>query len=215
MLSSTNSKITNKRGRFIVIDGAEGTGKTTQAAILAARLRDRGRFVFEVREPGSTFIGEQIRSVILDVKNKGMLSTTELLLFMACRNELLVSIRRALDGGAWVICDRYIGSTYAYQQHTTLTQVFGLADLVLVDQDRSPCWKPDLCLILDLPVAERRIKDVRDRIEQKSEAYHEAVRNRFRKLEGFMPDVFRVLCVEGMPVASVTELILKELRSLC
>ena len=103
-------------GKFIVFEGIDGSGKTTQIELLAETLRDKGHDVVVVREPGSTSISEQIRNIILDPNNKDMDPMCELLLFEASRAQLVnEAIIPCLKRGAIVLCDRYIDSTVAYQ----------------------------------------------------------------------------------------------------
>ncbi len=103
-------------GKFIVFEGIDGSGKTTQIELLAKYLRDKGHDVEVVREPGGTSISEKIRHLILDPSNKEMHPMCELLLFEASRAQLVnETIIPALKRGAIVLCDRYIDSTVAYQ----------------------------------------------------------------------------------------------------
>ena len=104
------------RGRFIVVEGIDGSGKTTLAAKLARELKRRGRRVIRTREPGGTRLGEKIRGVLLDARNEAMTPQTELFLYMASRAQLVDQvIRPALRRGTDVVCDRYYYSTAAYQ----------------------------------------------------------------------------------------------------
>ena len=101
---------------FITFEGPDGSGKSTQAALLAEELRARGYTVFLTREPGGTAIGDQIRAVLHDLKNAGIHPHTEILLYSASRAQLVnEEIRPRLAAGEIVICDRYADSTLAYQ----------------------------------------------------------------------------------------------------
>lgn len=116
IVASMSDWITRLAGRFLVFDGPDGSGKTTQFARFADHCRSAGIGVCEVREPGGTKIGEQIRAVLLDPANTEMSLRCEMMLYMASRAELVEHcIRPALDRGDLVIADRFISSTLAYQ----------------------------------------------------------------------------------------------------
>jgi dTMP kinase len=163
-------------GRLLVFEGAEGAGKSTQIAMLAHALRARGVPHLVVREPGGTPTGETIRALLLDPAHE-MVPTTETLLFLASRAELVASvIRPALGAGRLVIADRFFLSTYAYQvggrrlpdEAVRAANSFATAGLV-----------PDLTILLrhrpaaGLERADRR--GPRDRIERAADSFHEAV----------------------------------------
>ena len=104
------------RGLFITLEGADGCGKSTQAAILADRIAATGREVVRLREPGGTAVSEKIRALVLDPENSEMAPECELLLFEASRAQLVRQvIEPALARGAVVVCDRFYDSTFAYQ----------------------------------------------------------------------------------------------------
>src|SRR5579859_7673779 len=104
------------RGLFITLEGPEGSGKSTQSRMLAARLRKEGHTVLESVEPGGTPIGQQIRRVLLDAKNQELCPTAELLLMFACRAQNVDQwILPALAAGQVVLCDRFTDSTLVYQ----------------------------------------------------------------------------------------------------
>ncbi len=162
-----------------MLEGPEGSGKSTQVAHLAHRLEDEGHTVRMVREPGGTVIGEQVRRVLLDAKNHNMTVGTELLLYMACRAQLVHEvIRPALDEGAVVVADRFLTSTIVYQ---------GIAGGMGAEEVnrlyRATCGEvqPDLVIVLDLP-AEAGLARVQaahggfDRVEQKPIEFHRRVR---------------------------------------
>ncbi|MEP4523647.1 MAG: dTMP kinase, partial [Alloalcanivorax venustensis] len=103
-------------GRFITLEGGEGAGKSSNLAWLAERLRDAGVAVTVTREPGGTDLAERIRQVLLDPGPEAMDDTTELLLVFAARAQHLAAlIRPALARGEWVLCDRFMDATWAYQ----------------------------------------------------------------------------------------------------
>src|ERR1043166_8144231 len=157
------------RGRFIVVEGIDGSGKSTMAARLARDLSRRGRRVVRTREPGGTRLGESIRAVLLDAKNSEMVPMTELFLYMASRAQLIDEIiRPALARGADVVCDRYYYSTAAYQGAAGRV---GIGTILEVAEKIARFEKPDLVALLDLPpsVARRREGNRHDRVESKSE----------------------------------------------
>jgi dTMP kinase len=163
-------------GRFVVFDGPDGSGKSTQFRALADAARASGIETVEVREPGGTPIGERIRDVLLDPALGEMVSRCEMLLYMASRAQLMAErVQPALTRGAFVLADRFISSTLAYQ---------GSAGGVPEDQIRTVGgialggrW-PDLVVIFDVDwkTAQSRMKPTLDRVERKGEAYHARVR---------------------------------------
>lgn len=176
------------RGMFITFEGIEGSGKTTQMRLAAAKLATDGHPVFETREPGGTQIGEQIRSVLLSPENGSMSPITELLLYEACRAQLIAEqIRPELEKGSLVLCDRYFDATTAYQGYGR-----GL-DLDLVERLNRIAGQgiePDLTILLDCTVEQglERIQDryrngpkgvgtgSPDRMESEDKAFHEKIR---------------------------------------
>jgi dTMP kinase len=180
------------RGKFIVFDGNEGCGKSTQAHMLKDALEAAGVQALLVRDPGTTRIGELVRAILLDPKNTEMGSRCEMLLFMAARAQMMKEIIvPALGEGKAVISDRFISSTLAYQLGGDgLTE----AEILNVGQAAVEKHWPDVTFILDLPV-EESIARVRpkfslfpddpdagaekDRIELRSFEYHERVRQNY------------------------------------
>jgi dTMP kinase len=133
---------------FITFEGPEGSGKTTQIRSLAEHLRQLGYNVLHTREPGGTEIGDQIRAVLFDMKNKAMHPRTEILLFQASRAQLVEQIIRPhlLQGGV-VLCDRYADSTLAYQGYGHQLDLSILEEIV---RFATGGLKPDLTLLLDV-----------------------------------------------------------------
>jgi dTMP kinase len=171
-----------KRGRFITFEGGEGVGKSTQIRRLAETLRGRGIDVVTTREPGGSPGAELLREVVLSGAARPYGPFAEALLFAAARDDHLdVTIRPALAAGKWVLSDRFADSTRAYQ---------GVAGRVDADLLRTlerlivGDTKPDLTLILDLPVGEG-LKRVRgrggelDRFESEGLVFHERLRRAF------------------------------------
>ncbi len=170
------------RGRFIVVEGIDGSGKSTMAGHIANDLRARGRQVLRTREPGGTPISEQIRALLLDPKNAAMVPFAELFLFMASRAQLVDEvIRPSLAKGVDVVCDRYYYSTAAYQGAAGKV---GIATVISVAEKIAKFQKPDLVVLLDLDPALARSRDgIRnDRVEIKGLEYQKKVRAGFLKL---------------------------------
>ncbi len=135
-----------KRGLFVTFEGGEGAGKSTQVNLLRGRLESRGRRVINLREPGGTPLGEELRQLLLNSTN--IATKTELLLFLAARSELVQKvIKPALDSGIDVICDRFIDSTAAYQGYGRKLDLNLISTLnaAVIDGCR-----PDLTILLDI-----------------------------------------------------------------
>jgi dTMP kinase len=171
-------RITNCR--FIVFDGVEGCGKSTQARLLTEALQQAGEQVVLTLEPGGTPVGEAVRACLLNPDFNEMHELTETFLFCADRAQhVLEVIRPALDGGQVVISDRYTSSTLVYQG---LAGGLGLELVESLSMMATGGLQPDLLVVLDLDPAEGRRRkrgELADRIESKSAEYHEAVRAGF------------------------------------
>ena len=171
---------------FISIDGGDGTGKSTQAELLAGWLREQGRQVVACRDPGSTPLGEAVRKVLLDRHDLNIHRRSEMLLYMAARAQLAEEvIRPALEQGKTVLSDRYLLANVVYQGHAggldvpTLWEVGRIATGGLM---------PELTIVLDVPpeVSAARIDGPLDRMERQGAAFHARVR------EGFLAEAARV-----------------------
>jgi dTMP kinase len=184
-------------GRFLVIDGPDGAGKSTQIKLLGEHLRAAGVEVVAARDPGGTAIGDRIRQILLDPACGEMTIACEILLYMASRAQLMGEvIRPALDRGACALCDRWVSSTVAYQVaegKAAADDVLSIYRLALEDA------RPDLTVILDIP-AERglgRIARGFDRLEAKGEAYHRKVRELFLAQVEHDPKHYAVIDADG------------------
>jgi dTMP kinase len=170
------------RGRFIVVEGIDGSGKSTVAARIADELTRRGRKVLRTREPGGTPLSEKIRALLLDAKNSEMVPFTELFLYMASRAQLVDEvIRPSLREGVDVVCDRYYYSTAAYQGAAGRV---GIPIVLEVAEKIAKFEKPDLVALLDVDPAVARGRDgIRnDRVESKGLDYQKRVRAGFLRL---------------------------------
>jgi len=202
-------------GQFIVLDGPEGGGKSTQADRLVHRLRDLGRQATAVRDPGSTPVSERIRDVLLDKRLPDMDVRTEVFLYMASRAEMVARIiRPALEVGLVVVSDRFVSSTVAYQGAAG-----GIEPSLIWELGRIACAgiEPDLTVILDLPVdvGFSRMKRERDRIESKDRTYHEKVRQGFLEMARAEPDRFAVVDAARPPdevAAAIEQAVMRVLR---
>lgn len=189
-------------GRFISLEGGEGTGKSTQLRRLAARLRANGHEVIETREPGGTPGAEAIRKLLVEGDAGRWSPAVEALLMNAARADHVERlIRPALARGAWVLSDRYADSTLVYQgvagalAEESLRTLHGFAT--------GGVW-PDLTLILDLPEADGLARAAaraggEGRFEAKGAAYHAAVRAGFRARAAAEPARCRLIDASGTP----------------
>ena len=167
------------RGQFIVLEGPDGGGKTTQAARLVDWLRAAGREVVACRDPGGTALGDRLRALVKDRSDVSIGMTAEMLLFMASRAQLIEEvIRPALARGAVVVGDRYLLSNVVYQG---IAGGLAVEDIWHVGRAATGGLMPDLTVILDVPVAVAlgRVGPGRDRIEDRGDDYRERVRAGF------------------------------------
>jgi dTMP kinase len=189
--------VTGGSGRFITIEGPDGSGKTTQVERLADRLRAAGYEVLVTREPGGTRLGEQLREILL-ARHGGVEPTdalTDAFLFEAARRQLVRQvIRPALEDGLIVVCGRYSDSTFAYQGFGAGVPLETLREL---DAAATDGLRPDLTILLDLPVEDglaRKGPDDTTRFEAELDlAFHRRVRAGFLELAGEEPDRFVIV----------------------
>jgi dTMP kinase len=177
-------------GKFIVLDGPDGCGKTTQVKLLAQWLGEQSVSVECLRDPGGTDIGEKIRQILLNPDHITMSTTAEVLLYMAARIQLWQEkIAPALKENKCVILDRWLSSTCAYQGYAG---GFGMDEVIKIASDSLEKIWPDLTIILDidLETSINRLSSQPDRMEAKPRQYHQKVREGFlelaRQKENFM-----------------------------
>ena len=205
------------KGRFISLEGGEGTGKSTQAIALADALEKKGYSIRLTREPGGTAGAEIIRELLLSGAEEKWDIRTEALLFAAARAEHCVKlIRPALARGEWVICDRFIDSSRAYQSVSGQLSDADIMDLHHVGSDG---LMPDRTFVLDLPeaVATRRAaardRGDSDRIGGRDSDYHQAVMASFRRFADDDPDRIRLIDA-SQTVEAITATLLAHLGDL-
>lgn len=199
------------RGRFISFEGGEGAGKSTQARMLAQALEARGLDVLLTREPGGTPSAEAIRHLLLDPRGVGWAPAAEALLFAAARSDHVERvIRPALDEGRWVVCDRFVDSSRAYQGGGGL-----LADSDILDLHRigSGGLLPDLTALIEtgpqVSAARLVARDhgTSDRIGGRDAAYHADVARRFASLAAAEPSRFARIAGEASAEAVHAEVL--------
>ena len=196
---------------FITFEGPEGSGKTTQVALLAEWLRGRGQDVLTTREPGGTAIGDRVRSILLDPACTEMRAEAEVLLFSAARAQLVGQvIRPHLDRGGVVLCDRYADSTIAYQG---FGRGLDLAMLAAITAFATGSLVPTLTIFLDIDVeAGLRRKQEHagsdasqwNRMEAEALAYHQRVRDGYLAMATDQPARWLVVQA-GRPVDAVQQ----------
>jgi dTMP kinase len=168
-------------GRFVVLEGGDATGKSTQVTALAGRLADKGLDVVTTFEPGATALGARLRSLLLD-DGAPVDPVAEALLMAADRAEHVVEVLRpALARGAWVVSDRFVPSSLAYQG---VGRGLGVPEIEQLNELATAGIEPDLVIVLDLSPEEarRRMGAPRDRLEGEDEAFALAVHEAYRDL---------------------------------
>ena len=194
---------------FITFEGPDGSGKTTQARLLAEYLKSCGKDALLTREPGGTAISEQIREVILSTRNQSIGDETEALLYSAARAQIVAElIRPALAADKIVVCDRYADSTMAYQGYGL---GLDLDALRAITRFATGGLVPDLTFYVDVPVEvglTRRHRGETNRLDHKDQEYHARVREGFLKMANEEPQ--RWMVIDGTrPVDEVQ----REIRS--
>jgi dTMP kinase len=203
------------RGRFISLEGGEGVGKTTQLRALGEALRKRGLTVVTSREPGGSEGAEAIRRLLLEGGEERWSPRAEALLFAAARTSHVDNIiRPALHRGEWVLCDRFLDSSLAYQgaagglgiEEVRTLNLFGIGDCL-----------PDRTLLLVAPDGAERARardgEVADRIGSRPATYHRSVEEAFTQIAEAEPERVRTIEASGTP-QDVTERLMAALSDL-
>lgn len=195
-------------GKLITFEGIEGCGKTTQIKLLGDYLRKKGYTIYETREPGGTLIGDQIRRILLNPESKGINDITELLLYEACRAQLIDEVISKKGGNKEVIlCDRFTDSTLAYQGYGREIDKGVIKEL---NKIASGGVKPILTILLDLDVKtglgrakERNInsqqsavssrQSAESRFEEEALEFHQKVREGFLKIASEEPERIKIV----------------------
>lgn len=207
-------------GAFITLEGPEGSGKTSQMAVLARCLRQQGYTVFATREPGGTPIGDQVRAILMGLKNTEMQKRTEILLFQASRAQLVAQeIRPRLARGEVVLCDRYADSTLAYQGYGY--KEFSLEQLRPLIDFATGGLKPDLTLLLDVDIKlglQRRAQDGDwNRLDAYALAFHQNVRQGYLELARAEPQRWVIIDASPTPAQvqeAIQSIVLERLAAL-
>ncbi len=195
------------RGTFITFEGIEGSGKSTQIALLAKHLTAQGKSVTLTREPGGTPIGDQVRKILLDPANTALDPKAELLLYAACRAQHLAElITPELRAGKIVLCDRFSDATLAYQGYGR-----GIDAELIRSLDRivTGGMRPDLTILLDIDATSglsrargrnsRGGLDAEARFENEHLTFHERIRRGYLELAKKEPDRFRMVDATASP----------------
>jgi dTMP kinase len=203
----------SKSGIFIVFEGGEGTGKSTQIKLLARHLKSLKKKVVVTKEPGSTSLGKKIRKLLLDPKEKFVSPRTELLLYEADRAQHVDSfILPKLKSGFIVISDRYQDSSVVYQG---ISRKMGVKTVATLNRFATNGLKADMTFILDLDVREsfKRVKKRGhlDRIEKEKKSFHEKVRRGFLQLAKKSPSQYCVLDA-SLPTQLISQRIQEKIK---
>ena len=203
------------RGLFITVEGGEGVGKSTNMAFLEDFLRRNGVELVVTREPGGTRLGEDIRQLLLEVRDEQVSPQTELLLMFAARAQHIKErIEPALAAGKWVLCDRFTDATYAYQCGGRGVAVETVRTLETLVQG---ALRPDCTLLLDVSVstgmARARERGELDRFEREAVDFFERVRAMYLHLAQESSGRYRIIDA-GVPLEQVQEQLLKVCREL-
>ncbi len=197
-------------GLFITFEGGDGSGKSTQIALLAARLRELGHEVRTFREPGGVVpgdAGERIREIVLDPIHEGLGVRAELLLYEASRAQLVEThYRPALAEGVIVLCDRYADSSVAYQGYGRA--VLPVDEVRELNRIATGGLAPDLTLLLDVDAVsglEQATAEGADRLEAAGHDFHERVREGYLEMAAAEPD--RIKVVPRAPVDEVAAVV--------
>jgi dTMP kinase len=212
---------TTRRGLFITLEGPDGSGKSTQAHLLAERLRREGHQVLETVEPGGTPIGQQIRGILLNPANQDLVPTAELLLMFAARAQNVEQwILPALEQGRIVVCDRFTDSSLAYQG---AARGLGAGTVLAVDRIACHGLVPDLTLCIDIDTetglarahSRNRVDTGKkeSRLDEQSIEFHRKARDAYHELAKSQPKRFHLIDGNDTPEA-VAENVWKQVAPL-
>jgi len=203
--------MTQTKGKFLTLEGSEGVGKTTSLKFIREYIESLGHQVLITREPGGTPMAEELRNILLAEREEKVEANTELLLMFASRCQHVSQvIKPALEAGTWVICDRFVDASYAYQG--------GGRDLGFSRIEQLEKWclgefKPDLTLLLDMSVEEGLARTKKrgkaDRFETEKMAFYERIRTAY--LKRAKDDPRRVHVVDATPPISEVQASLKSI----
>lgn len=202
-------------GLFITVEGTDGSGKSTQIALLKKYLENKGLSVIFVREPGSTKISEKIRNIILDIENKEMDYKTEALLYSASRAQLVNQvIKPALKNGDIVLCDRFVDSSIVYQG---IARNIGAKEIENINKFATDNIIPDITLLLKLnpEIAMQRKKEQQsfDRIEAQEQYFYNKVYGGYLMLARKYPKRIKVINASN-DIEIIHNNMIKEVRKL-
>ena len=194
------------RPLFIVLEGIDGSGSTTQSKLLYERIGGEGRAVL-TREPGGTPIAEKIRALVLDPQHTSIHARAELFLYAACRAQHVYErIIPALEAGKAVVCDRFTASTLAYQGYGREQDLGFIGQVAALAEEGI---QPDLTFVLDLPieVAQQR-RHMRaglpDRLEAEELSFHQRVATGYREIAAQQPQKYQMLDATA-PIADIAQ----------
>lgn len=198
---------------FLAFEGLDGSGKSTLIEALASELKKRGRRFKLTREPGGTRLAEEIRQLLLRTDHEAPVARTELLLYAASRAQHVANvIRPALNAGEWVLCDRFIASSVAFQ---SFARGLARAEVDWLNSFAIDGTKPNLTILLDLSVDESRRRragrESADRMEQEARAFHESVRQGYLTQATENPSEWLVIDASQAP-EKITALVVRELE---
>lgn len=190
---------TQSRGKFITIEGTEGVGKSTNIAFIKSWLEAKNISLLHTREPGGTPFAEEIRELLLSQREEAVDAKSELLLMYAARAQhVSQKIKPALEQGQWVLCDRFSDASFAYQG---AGRALGLNKLSELDQWALEGFKPDLTILLDLPVAvglsRAQERGPIDRFEEEKVEFFEQVRDGYLQIAQQEPDRVKIVDARG------------------
>ncbi len=199
---------------FIVFEGTDGAGKSTQVDRFVDWLESRGHQVQQCADPGSTNLGNAIRSILLNRSELDISNRSEMLLFMAARAQMVAeTIGPALNDGKIVVCDRFVLSTAVYQGYAGQIPV---EEIWSVGSVATHSLTPDLQFVLDLPISELRARlgGNEDRMESRPDEYFEKVINGYREISEQLESAFSIDATQSMDAVHQQIILIAEARGL-